>query len=97
MILNIIPFAVGKLPVRYLCVPLITKKISVQDCKPLIDKVRNKVNDRRNKALSYAGRLTKSVIYYINKLFKGFLWSQGSCRKVKQKFLIRIEKLVCVE
>lgn len=57
MILNIIPFAVGKLPVRYLGVPLITKKISIQDCKPLIDKVRNKVNDWRNKALSYAGRL----------------------------------------
>lgn len=39
-ILNILPFAIGKLPMRYLGVPLITKKISAVDCKPLIEKVR---------------------------------------------------------
>ncbi|GJV89008.1 RNA-directed DNA polymerase, eukaryota, reverse transcriptase zinc-binding domain protein [Tanacetum coccineum] len=57
IILGIIPFAIGKLPVRYLGVPLITKKISSTDCKPLIDKVKNRVLDWRNKALSYSGRL----------------------------------------
>ncbi|GKA48560.1 RNA-directed DNA polymerase, eukaryota, reverse transcriptase zinc-binding domain protein [Tanacetum coccineum] len=31
LILNIIPFTVGKLPVRYLGVPLITKQISISD------------------------------------------------------------------
>ncbi|GKB10859.1 RNA-directed DNA polymerase, eukaryota, reverse transcriptase zinc-binding domain protein [Tanacetum coccineum] len=56
-ILGIVPFAIGKLPVRYLGVPLITKKISSTDCKPLIDKVKNRVLDWRNKALSYSGRL----------------------------------------
>ncbi|GJZ98249.1 RNA-directed DNA polymerase, eukaryota, reverse transcriptase zinc-binding domain protein [Tanacetum coccineum] len=56
-ILNIIPFSVGKLPVRYLGVPLLTKKISMNDCKPLINKVKTKVNDWKNKALSYAGRV----------------------------------------
>ncbi|GKA27286.1 hypothetical protein Tco_0713454 [Tanacetum coccineum] len=37
--------------------PLITKKISATDCKPLIEKVKNRVLDWRNKALSYSGRL----------------------------------------
>ncbi|GKB61174.1 RNA-directed DNA polymerase, eukaryota, reverse transcriptase zinc-binding domain protein [Tanacetum coccineum] len=57
IILGIVPFAIGKFPVRYLGVPLITKKISSIDCKPLIDKVKNRVLDWRNKALSYSGRL----------------------------------------
>ncbi|GJT68149.1 RNA-directed DNA polymerase, eukaryota, reverse transcriptase zinc-binding domain protein [Tanacetum coccineum] len=56
-ILNIIPFTIGKLPVRYLGVPLITKKLSVNDCKPLISKVKAKVSDWKNKFLSYAGRV----------------------------------------
>ena len=30
---NIMPFKEGKLPVRYLVVPLVTKKIGVADCK----------------------------------------------------------------
>ncbi|GJY32208.1 RNA-directed DNA polymerase, eukaryota, reverse transcriptase zinc-binding domain protein [Tanacetum coccineum] len=53
---SIFPFKEGKLPVRYLCVPLITKKISVKECKPLVDKVCQKLNDWKNKSLSYARR-----------------------------------------
>nr|GEY32967.1 hypothetical protein [Tanacetum cinerariifolium] len=49
--------AIGKLPVRYLGVPLITKQISINDCKPLVNKVKTKINDWKNKSLSYAGRL----------------------------------------
>ncbi|GJY05634.1 RNA-directed DNA polymerase, eukaryota, reverse transcriptase zinc-binding domain protein, partial [Tanacetum coccineum] len=47
----------GKLQVRYLGVPLITKQISIGDCKPLIDKVKTKINNWKNKVLSYAGRV----------------------------------------
>ncbi|GKC77044.1 RNA-directed DNA polymerase, eukaryota, reverse transcriptase zinc-binding domain protein [Tanacetum coccineum] len=56
-ILNLMPFTMSRLPVRYLGVPLITKQISISNCKPLVDKVRSKVNDWKNKALSYAGRV----------------------------------------
>ncbi|GJT64029.1 RNA-directed DNA polymerase, eukaryota, reverse transcriptase zinc-binding domain protein [Tanacetum coccineum] len=55
-IINIIPFTVGTLPVRYLGVPLLTKNLSINDCKPLISKLKAKVNDWKNKTLSYAGR-----------------------------------------
>ena len=36
---------------------MITKKLGVKDCKSLIDKVRNRVQDWRNRNLTYAGRL----------------------------------------
>ncbi|GJT95362.1 RNA-directed DNA polymerase, eukaryota, reverse transcriptase zinc-binding domain protein [Tanacetum coccineum] len=56
-LLKILPFKCGKLPVRYLGVPLLSKKLSVKDCKPLIDKVEERVSCWRNKTLSYAGRI----------------------------------------
>ena len=55
--MQILPFTIGKLPVRYLGVPLITKKLGVKECKPLIDRVKNRVQDWRNRNMTYAGRL----------------------------------------
>ncbi|GKD10278.1 RNA-directed DNA polymerase, eukaryota, reverse transcriptase zinc-binding domain protein [Tanacetum coccineum] len=55
-ILNIVPFKVGVFPVKYLGVPLLTKRLGKDDCKHLVDKVKSKVNDWKNKYLSYAGR-----------------------------------------
>ncbi|GJT89626.1 RNA-directed DNA polymerase, eukaryota, reverse transcriptase zinc-binding domain protein [Tanacetum coccineum] len=55
-ILDIVPFAIGRPPMRYLGVPLLTKKINAIDCKPLVEKVKDRVLDWRNKALSYSGR-----------------------------------------
>ncbi|GKA87979.1 RNA-directed DNA polymerase, eukaryota, reverse transcriptase zinc-binding domain protein [Tanacetum coccineum] len=45
------------LPMKYLEVPLMTKRLSSKDCRQLIDKVKNRVDDWKNKYLSYAGRL----------------------------------------
>ncbi|KAJ9564713.1 hypothetical protein OSB04_000679 [Centaurea solstitialis] len=56
-ILKILPFNVGELPVRYLGVPLIATKLFHKDCKVLIDKVKKRVLDWKNKSLSFAGRL----------------------------------------
>lgn len=56
-ILNILRFKVGSLPVSYLGVPLITKQIGFTDWKSLIEKVQVKVNNWKNRMLSYAGRL----------------------------------------
>ncbi|GKB85854.1 RNA-directed DNA polymerase, eukaryota, reverse transcriptase zinc-binding domain protein [Tanacetum coccineum] len=47
----------GKLLMRYLRVPLITKRLGVKDCKVLIDKINGRENNWKNKCLSYAGRL----------------------------------------
>ncbi|GJT15339.1 hypothetical protein Tco_0874045 [Tanacetum coccineum] len=56
-ILNVIPFTTGKLPVRYLGVPLIAKRLSVKDCGCLLDKIKSKIRNYKNRCLSYAGRL----------------------------------------
>ncbi|GJR43474.1 RNA-directed DNA polymerase, eukaryota, reverse transcriptase zinc-binding domain protein [Tanacetum coccineum] len=56
-ILNEIPFIAGKLPVRYLGVTLIAKRLSVKDCRCLLDKIKCKIGNWKNKCLSYAGRL----------------------------------------
>ncbi|GKB30917.1 RNA-directed DNA polymerase, eukaryota, reverse transcriptase zinc-binding domain protein, partial [Tanacetum coccineum] len=56
-ILNILPFEAGKLPVRYLGVPLIAKRLSVKECGSLLDKIKSKVKNWKNRSLSYAGRL----------------------------------------
>ncbi|XP_071689057.1 uncharacterized protein [Rutidosis leptorrhynchoides] len=56
-ILQIMPFNIGKLPMRYLGIPLIARKLSLSDSKSLIDKVKEKVCSWRNRKLSYAGRL----------------------------------------
>ncbi|GKA67747.1 RNA-directed DNA polymerase, eukaryota, reverse transcriptase zinc-binding domain protein [Tanacetum coccineum] len=56
-LLEVLPFKFGKLPMKYLQVPLIAKKLSLSDCKSLIESVEKRVNCWRNKLLSYAGRI----------------------------------------
>nr|GEU60435.1 hypothetical protein [Tanacetum cinerariifolium] len=56
-ILNVLPFEEDRLPVKYLGVPLVSSRLIFRDCKELIEKVQNLVNDWKNKALSSAGRL----------------------------------------
>ncbi|GJT85212.1 hypothetical protein Tco_1066929 [Tanacetum coccineum] len=46
-----------RLPVKYLGVPLVSSRLIFRDCKDLIEKVQNRINDWKNKSLSIAGRL----------------------------------------
>ncbi|GKB86639.1 auxin efflux carrier [Tanacetum coccineum] len=48
---------IGKLPVKYLGIPILSKKVGINDCKILVDRVRNKVNYWKNKVLSYADKI----------------------------------------
>ncbi|GJR54178.1 hypothetical protein Tco_1404699 [Tanacetum coccineum] len=63
-ILNVLPFEEGRLPVKYLGVPLVSSRLMVRDCKELVENVKNQIHDWRNKSLSMAGRLQliRSVI-----------------------------------
>lgn len=56
-ILNIILFVEGSFPIRYLRVPLISSRLFKKDCKILIERVKNRLDDWKNKLLSFAGRL----------------------------------------
>lgn len=71
-ILANMPFEEGKLPVRYLGVPLISTRLHIKECQTLIEKVKNRIEDWKNKALSFAGRL-QLIIYrfYLQCMYTG--------------------------
>ncbi|XP_071687999.1 uncharacterized protein [Rutidosis leptorrhynchoides] len=56
-ILNLLPFEEGQLPVRYLGVPLVSSRLMYRDCKILVERVKRKIEDWKNKFLSFAGRV----------------------------------------
>lgn len=60
-------FTLGSLPVRYLGLPLMHRKLRLEDYRSLIDKITGCFSSWSNRALSYAGRreLISSVIYGI--------------------------------
>jgi hypothetical protein len=47
----------GKLPIRYLGVPLITRRLSAADCEGLMDKFTSRIDSWCSKHLTFAGRL----------------------------------------
>ena len=66
-ILEQFPFEAGSLPVRYLGLPLLTKKMNVHDYSPLIARIRSRISSWTVRHLTFAGRLqlVGSVIYSI--------------------------------
>ena len=50
-------FKIGTLPVRYLGVPLVTRRLTTKDCEPLVGKITTRINSWSAKMLLYAGRL----------------------------------------
>ncbi|GKA59945.1 reverse transcriptase domain, reverse transcriptase zinc-binding domain protein [Tanacetum coccineum] len=66
---QVLPFEEGKLPVKYLGVPLVSSRLKIRDCLELVDKVSLRIQDWKNKSLSMAGRQ--------------FLWCHGSSTKGK--------------
>ncbi|GJY33855.1 retrotransposon protein, putative, ty1-copia subclass [Tanacetum coccineum] len=63
-ILNILPLEEGKLPVKYLGVHLVPSRLLCRDCKELMEKVKRRISDWKNKSLSFARRvqLIRSVL-----------------------------------
>ncbi|GJX71318.1 RNA-directed DNA polymerase, reverse transcriptase-related family protein [Tanacetum coccineum] len=55
-ILTDFPFKYGKLPVRYLGLPLLTKKMKAADFAPLIEKIKLQISTWTARQLSFAGR-----------------------------------------
>lgn len=72
-ILSISGMSEGKLPFKYLGVPLSSQKLSVMQCQPLVKNILQKINCWATKFLSYVGRLQliKSVLLGIQTY-----WSQ---------------------
>ncbi|XP_020262978.1 uncharacterized protein LOC109838956 [Asparagus officinalis] len=86
---NHLNFSEGYFPIRYLGVPLVSKRLSLQDCNPLFTKISNqfqKCLSIRN--LSYAGRIQiiKSIILGIQ-----IYWT--SCYILPIKVLQKVDEL----
>nr|XP_016434445.1 PREDICTED: uncharacterized protein LOC107760853 [Nicotiana tabacum] len=62
-----IGYSQGSLPFKYLGIPLDTKKLSVMQWQPLIEKIVARISSWTTKKLSYAGRiqLVQHVIFGI--------------------------------
>lgn len=54
-ILNAFPFASGELPVRYLGLPLLPRRMTVNDYMPLVEKIRKRMSSWTGRFLSYWG------------------------------------------
>ncbi|XP_019258261.1 PREDICTED: uncharacterized protein LOC109236524 [Nicotiana attenuata] len=64
-ILQCLGFTSGELPFKYLGIPLATKKLSLMQWQPLIEKMTRKITSWTAKNISYAGRLqlVQSVLF----------------------------------
>ena len=77
---------VGSLPIRYLGLPLTTKRLTKKDYEPLIDKIRNHMLSWTNKSLSFAGRfqVTKlSNLSYYKLWSQAFILPKGSLDEIE--------------
>jgi hypothetical protein len=55
--LGILGYQQGKLPMRYLGIPLISSRLKKADCALLAERIATKAKSWASKALSHAGRL----------------------------------------
>lgn len=82
-ILNSFPFASGSLPVRYLGLPLLSRRMTINDYLPLVEKIRKRMSSWTGRFLSYGGRLQliNSVITSMANFWLTAFRLPGSCLK----------------
>jgi len=84
---NHFSFDIGQLPVRYLGLPLVTKRLSSADYLPLIEQSRHRIGTWTSRFLSYAGRLNliSSVLSSItNFLMAAFRLPRACLREINK-------------
>lgn len=74
-ILSTFPLASGQLPVRYLGLPLLTKRMTVQDYLPLVEKIRKRMKHGR------AGSYHTVVVYNLSNLLSQASQTSG-CKRL---------------
>ncbi|XP_060177768.1 uncharacterized protein LOC132607701 [Lycium barbarum] len=73
LIMEELGFPKGEMPLRYLGVPLSTKRMTVAQCQPLLEKMLGRISSWTTKFLSYSSKvqLIKNVLFSIQ-----VFWSQ---------------------
>ncbi|GKA87331.1 RNA-directed DNA polymerase, eukaryota, reverse transcriptase zinc-binding domain protein [Tanacetum coccineum] len=64
-ILQALPFKVGKIPVKYLGIPLMAKRLGIKECKCLVDKVKS-----MQAYLAAVVKIPKTIINDIDRVLK---------------------------
>ncbi|KAL0302724.1 UNVERIFIED_CONTAM: putative ribonuclease H protein [Sesamum calycinum] len=87
-ILEHLGFHEGSLPIKYLGIPLTSSRLTIADCRPLLDKVDTRLAGWNNLNLSYAGRLQliKSVLSTLHTYWASvFILPKGVLKNLEQK------------
>ena len=81
----------GLLPVKFLGVPLISIKLSINDCMPLIARITSKVYSWTALLLSFAGRaqLIKAVLFSIQAFWSNHFLLPAAVHKQIQRIMTR--------
>ncbi|KAL1194824.1 putative ribonuclease H protein [Cardamine amara subsp. amara] len=82
-LMNHFPFAMGQLPVRYLGLPLVTKRLTSADYSPLLEQIRKRIGSWTARYLTFAGRLNliSSVLWSIVNFWLAAFRLPKSCIK----------------
>ncbi|KAL0294067.1 UNVERIFIED_CONTAM: hypothetical protein Scaly_3129600 [Sesamum calycinum] len=86
--LDCVGFQEGSLPIKYLGIPLTSSRLTIADCRPLIDKVDTRLAGWHHQNLSYAGRLQliKSVISTLHTYWASvFILPKGILKMLERK------------
>ena len=78
-------FKIGTLSVRYLRVPLVTRRLNARNCEPLIKKIIGRINNWSAKLLSYAGnfQLINSVLFSLQNFWcRHFILPKGVLKRI---------------
>ena len=81
-------FQEGHLPMRYLGLPLISSRLSIADCQPLLSKNDTRINGWEGLALSYAGRvqIIKSVLVAMGVYWaSAFILPKGVIKDIEKR------------
>ena len=84
--INSLSFSVGSLPIRYLGLPLMHRKLNISNYRPLLDQLKARFSSWSSRALSFASRrqLISSVIYdMLNFWFSTVLLPKGCIKQVE--------------
>ncbi|KAL0295119.1 UNVERIFIED_CONTAM: hypothetical protein Sangu_3204200 [Sesamum angustifolium] len=87
-ILDYLGFQEGTLPIKYLGIPLTSSRLTMSDCRPLIDKVEARLAGWNHQNLSYAGRLQliKSVLGTLHMYWaSAFILPKGVLKILEKK------------
>ncbi|KAL0378801.1 UNVERIFIED_CONTAM: hypothetical protein Sradi_3185600 [Sesamum radiatum] len=88
LLLNILGFPEGHLPLRYLGLPLLSSRLTISDRQPLLIKIDSRIKGWEGIQLSFAGRLQliKSVLLALNIYWAmAFILPKGVIKEVEKR------------